>query len=38
MITHGHGDETFAQYSNEFCQNDPNSLTSFVYIGKLDNL
>jgi hypothetical protein len=38
MIAHGHGDDTFAQYSNEFCHNDPNFLTSFVYIRKLVNL
>jgi hypothetical protein len=37
MIAHGHVDETFAQYSNEFWHNDPHSLTSFVYIGKLLN-
>ncbi len=24
MMVHGHGDEAFARYSNEFCPNDMN--------------
>jgi hypothetical protein len=30
MIIHGHGDEAFAQYSNELWPNDPNFTIGFL--------
>jgi hypothetical protein len=30
MIVHGHGDERYAQYSNELWPNDPNFIIGFL--------
>jgi hypothetical protein len=30
MIAHGHEDEAYAQYSNEFWLNDPNFIIGFL--------
>jgi hypothetical protein len=30
MITHGHGDERYAQYSNELWPNDPNFTVGYL--------
>jgi hypothetical protein len=32
MISHGHGDEKYAQYSNDLSPNDPNFIIGFLFL------